>query len=114
MKRSPMPRRKTSMRRTGGRQRFPSPANEALLEGQRQVRARSGGRCEVALDCCTTWAAQVHHVVLRSAGGADTADNLLHVCMPCHNWIHANPDDARTRGLYGYAKLTQPSDEEDT
>ncbi len=91
------------MRRTPIRSRFPALSNLVLREGQRQVRVRSGGYCEAGVHCCTIQAAQVHHIVLRSAGGADTADNLIAVCRPCHDWIHANPAEARFRGWYGRA-----------
>ncbi len=92
-----MPRRKTPIQRNSVRSK-----SNVLRSGQRQVRARSGGRCEAAVaGRCTKWGSHVHHVVLRSAGGADTADNLLHVCQPCHDWIHANPAAARALGLYG-------------
>ncbi len=100
MKRSPMPRRKTSMRRTPIRSRGPN-RNETLIEGQRQAEVRSYGRCEARIKGCWTWGQIFHHVILRSAGGADTADNLLHVCRSCHDWIHANPGSARALGLYG-------------
>ncbi len=30
-----------------------------------------------------------HHVIYRSAGGKDTADNLLTLCRKCHDDIHA-------------------------
>ncbi len=102
MKRSPMPRRRKPMRRTAIRSAFPA-SNPVLIEGQRQARVRSGGRCEADIvGWCMKWATVFHHVVLRSAGGADTADNLLHICRPCHDYIHANPAAARALGLYGH------------
>jgi hypothetical protein len=30
-----------------------------------------------------------HHVVYKSAGGTDTANNLLTLCRKCHDDIHA-------------------------
>lgn len=29
-----------------------------------------------------------HHVVFQSAGGSDTLDNLLTLCIKCHNDVH--------------------------
>ena len=31
---------------------------------------------------------EVHHIIARAAGGADTADNAMLVCRPCHVEIH--------------------------
>jgi 5-methylcytosine-specific restriction endonuclease McrA len=29
-----------------------------------------------------------HHVIYQSAGGVDTLDNLLTLCLKCHNDVH--------------------------
>lgn len=50
--------------------------------------------CEVpggALDC--------HHVLARSQGGKDRAENLVAVHRLCHGQIHANPTMAKARGF---------------
>jgi len=31
---------------------------------------------------------QVHHIVLKSDGGSDDPDNLIAVCLTCHNDVH--------------------------
>ena len=63
----------------------------------RQVRGRSGGRCEVvvwelrdsenAYWRCVRRAVDPHHVIPRSKGGADDPWNLMAVCRVCHNWF---------------------------
>ena len=60
--------------------------DSATLEEWRAVKAfvaeRSGGRCEA---CTMRPARDPHHVVKRSAGGADVPSNVIHLCRPCHD-----------------------------
>lgn len=66
------------------------------------VDLRSGGRCEAGSPACPDGphrAEHHHHVRLRSRGGLDSRDNLLHVCLPAHDWIHQHPTDATALGL---------------
>jgi hypothetical protein len=66
---------------------------------QAEVRWRSNGRCEAhACTDCTGLMVHSHHV-MRRGPGPDTADNLLAVCIPCHQHIHGNPAESRRRGF---------------
>ena len=61
------------------------------------VLARDKGRCR----CCGAKGTDLHHVLYRSRGGKDTADNLVTVCRQCHEAIHGHAlkvygDDAAT------------------
>ena len=38
---------------------------------------------------------QVHHIVQKSEGGTDDADNLIAVCLTCHSDVHANTELTR-------------------
>lgn len=56
------------------------------------VRGRSRGTCE---KCGEANAVHFHHRRPRGMGGSreeltNRASNLLHLCMPCHNWIELN------------------------
>ena len=65
-----------------------------------EVLARSGGRCEARLaDRCLVTANHVHHRKYRSRGGSNGLSNLIHVCLPCHDWIHSNPELSNVTGL---------------
>jgi 5-methylcytosine-specific restriction endonuclease McrA len=33
---------------------------------------------------------QVHHITYRSQGGKDTLDNLILLCLYCHQKVHSN------------------------
>jgi hypothetical protein len=39
-----------------------------------------------------------HHRKRRSQGGGDEPDNLVLVCLECHQWIHDHPRDAAAAG----------------
>jgi 5-methylcytosine-specific restriction endonuclease McrA len=40
-----------------------------------------------------------HHKLRRSQGGQNTMENVIMVCRPCHQWIHAHPCQAYELGL---------------
>lgn len=68
------------------------------LKIKNAVKARSDSVCEAGSVVCTKRAHHFHHRRLRSQGGLDTVENLLHVCGPCHEFMHRNRSEARERG----------------
>ena len=69
------------------------------LSARRAVAARSGGVCEA---CGAAAASHVHHRKLRSQGGDNSPENLLHLCAGpggCHGRIHASPLRSYELGL---------------
>ena len=77
-----------------------------------RVRERSGGQCEswpfvrdhatseqdlyhsapIAGTCQYRNPVHVHHRKYRSRGGTNSIENLVHLCQPCHDFVHAFPD----------------------
>lgn len=55
-----------------------------------QVMERDGHRCRnCRCTANTAWPAlAAHHIIFRSQGGPDTAENLITICGQCHNAIH--------------------------
>lgn len=53
------------------------------------IRRRSGGRCEVHSQHCTGRATHMHHRLRRTHPESNTVENGLHVCSPCHTYLHA-------------------------
>ena len=46
-------------------------------------------RCTYCEYCGKGGSVHVHHVVSRGAGGGDTADNLISLCIRCHARTHS-------------------------
>lgn len=102
-------RQKTPLRSAGGLSRGRQPRRQQAAvrrtvspnnfspEVRAVVERRSGGRCEAGTPNCTARAAHHHHIKSRRAGD-NTADNDLHVCGPCHEYIHSHPREAREKG----------------
>lgn len=50
-----------------------------------QVQLRDEYLCQI----CHTWTeAPPHHIKSRGSGGSDTEDNLILLCMGCHDGVH--------------------------
>ena len=65
-----------------------------------EVLRRSQGLCEARVgDVCTGDYEHAHHRRRKAQNGADTAPNLLAVCLRCHDWIHRNPAASYDLGL---------------
>jgi len=67
----------------GERRRFRKVAN---WRERVKLRREKLGPCRT---CGATWDLELHHLVKRSAGGGDVADNLVSLCRNCHHlYIH--------------------------
>jgi 5-methylcytosine-specific restriction endonuclease McrA len=86
----PSPRKRAPKRLTSKPHVIPASVREEVLDRAN----RTCEWCEVpggALDC--------HHVIRRSQGGQDRADNLRAVHRLCHQRIHDNPSMGKARGF---------------
>lgn len=89
MKRSPL-KRKTPLRTRSTLKSKPKPVPsdiyaEVVLRDKGCVAQRivPEVKCAGRLD--------PHHVLMRSQGGQDTAENLKTLCRAHHDWVHAHP-----------------------
>lgn len=65
-----------------------------------EVLRRSQGLCEARVgDVCTGDYEHAHHRRRKAQNGADTAANLIAVCLRCHDWIHRNVAASYDLGL---------------
>lgn len=73
-------------------------AEQEYADARNRVLKAAGGRCMARFSVeCSGRASMTHHVVPRSRGGGN--DTLLATCAACHLLIHAEPEQARARGL---------------
>lgn len=100
VQRSRKPLKRSPMRRQGAKAKREQPA---LDQFRIQIHARSDGMCEGATPACPFGAHEgtdCHHVLPsdRDRGRHDPDRGLL-LCRAGHQWTHANPAEARVRGL---------------
>lgn len=103
MKRSKL-HRKTPMRRTwlaraSKKKRAEMlaylPARDAFLKERKYCEARLTKNCKAN----NSRAREVHHRAGRHGKNLLDETTWLAVCRPCHNVIHANPNESRRRGF---------------
>jgi 5-methylcytosine-specific restriction endonuclease McrA len=70
-----------------------------MAVARQQCLQSAGMLCEARLEVCTIKADHAHHVLSRARGGSDAPENLKALCLPCHGFIHANPEWAKENGL---------------
>ena len=58
---------------------------------------RADGRCEVMnFPVCVGQAGPIHH--RKISGREHSVENCVHICKPCHDWIHAHPEVSYGQG----------------
>jgi len=56
---------------------------------RQQVLRRDGWRCQ---SCGTMSNLEIHHRLFRSQSGEDLEDNLITLCVSCHEGVHLRRD----------------------
>lgn len=69
--------------------------------GAEKAAKRTGGRCER----CGAPAQHTHHKLGRRHPDANRDENLMPICLLCHDWVHKHPAEAREQGYMG-SRLT--------
>ncbi len=73
-----------------------------MTDQRTRILSRAGYECEAAaltpVACFAGAPLQLHHIA-RRWHGTDEDDNLLAVCLSCHQWITEHPADAHELGL---------------
>ncbi len=59
------------------------------------VRNRQDNRCHL----CDREIEHIHHILPRSEGGSDNADNLVGLCMDCHEAVHTGKKKININGF---------------
>lgn len=106
MKRTPLKRKtplKASVEKTRAwidRSRKPLPKRSTKgAQYEREFQAMKAKMLPTHCRVCRHAAVTLHHILRRAQSGTNAASNLLPVCEPCHDWIHANIAKAKARGL---------------
>lgn len=71
---------------------------DAYRQLAEELLMRSHGDCEIASDYCKGRGEFIHHVLRRSQGGTDTAEDTRWTCDPCHRYLHDNVAESYERG----------------
>lgn len=78
------------------RREIPRPTPRIVKRGAGRLKCNTEARCRVC--GARTLAVDAHHVVPRSQGGDDVAENLVPLCAPwepsCHRLVTENDPDA--------------------
>jgi hypothetical protein len=94
--RSPL-RRRTPLRRTEWI-RKPTRQQRGWAKAVREVRRRSGDRCEARTRLCIGVGQQTHHRLKRGQGGNADPAILMRICNPCDLYIESHPAESYERG----------------
>jgi 5-methylcytosine-specific restriction endonuclease McrA len=72
-------------KRTPKSKRPPNPQKHSRIVDPLALKRAARDYCQL----CGKWGVtQVHHIVYRSQGGGDVDDNLISLCVDCHNKSH--------------------------
>ena len=68
---------------------------------------------EVILDLPCWGRLDPHHILRKSQGGQNTADNLVTLCRAHHDWVHAYPEASRNLGLLRRSQTKETTNDND-
>jgi hypothetical protein len=71
---------------------------DKLYQIVRRTHMNKFPNCQANTALCTTTGIEIHHTAGRGIN-TNNVDTFLTVCRECHNWIHANPKEARELNL---------------
>lgn len=93
---------KQRLRKAGVLPATAKPRRRLPTRVSQNVRRRSRGRCEARWENgerCERRARTKHHIVRSSQGGPDVEENLLDLCVRCHDDIHRDVGRAKRLGM---------------
>ncbi len=84
-------------KRTPKSKRLPNPQKNSRIVDPAALKRAARDYCQL----CDRWGCiQVHHIIYRSQGGGDVDENLIALCIDCH-------DDGHGKGK---SKITTPKE----
>lgn len=70
-----------------------------LYNKQRKRILEDNNECKAKLPMCTNIATTIHHIAGRMGDRLNDEDNMIPLCMPCHEWVETHPKEAKQLGL---------------
>lgn len=72
---------------------------DALYAKLRKIELEKHPTCQIHTDYCTTKSTEIHHAAYRTGDNFLGVDTWFATCRACHQWVHANPKQARELGF---------------
>lgn len=71
---------------------------DGLYSKLRKVQLEKYPVCQINTATCTTHSTEIHHAAYRTGDNFLGVDTWFATCRACHQWVHANPKEARELG----------------
>lgn len=65
----------------------------------RKIQLEKNPRCQINTAKCTSTSTEIHHAAYRTGDNFLGIDTWFATCRACHEWVHANPKEARELGF---------------
>lgn len=72
---------------------------DAVYSKLRKVRLEKYPMCQINTPGCTSKSTEIHHAAYRTGENFLGVDTWFATCRACHQWVHANPKEARELGF---------------
>ncbi len=70
-----------------------NPQKNSRIVDRQALQAAAKPYCEL---CYLSGQTQIHHIIYKSQGGHDTPDNLISLCLDCHEDAHGRGKNRAT------------------
>jgi len=72
---------------------------DGLYAKLRKVQLEKHSVCQINTTDCTKQSTEIHHAAYRTGDNFLGVDTWFATCRACHQWVHANPKEARELGF---------------
>jgi hypothetical protein len=72
---------------------------DAVYSKLRKIQLEKYSVCQINTADCTKQSTEIHHAAYRTGDNFLGVDTWFATCRACHQWVHANPKEARELGF---------------